>query len=251
MNLQELLHRIRRKWMKIRLQPIRVFVFHHVSKERNPLICMQEDWTQLDQFKRNIENQQRQYTFISLETACDKLQHDLFRMRKYAVITTDDGFASVLSVMPWLEEKHIPLTLFVNTRYMDGDKLKPVHEKWLRELAPNVDSKTIAKQMYLSREQIWSLTSPLIEIGLHGHEHLNAKQTSESQFEADIDTCIAKLQEHPRFIRAFAYPWGDATKESLIYLKKQDIIPIVVRGGRNYIWEGSVDRECIDNTDLK
>ena len=127
-----LLNKLRWKCMKMRFRPIRVFVFHHVSDVRDPLVCQEEDWTQIDQFKQNIEKLSKQYKFISLSDACEKLQNDKFRCTNYAVLTTDDGLSSVMNVIPWLEENKIPLTLFINTRYMDGDILKPVHQKWLR-----------------------------------------------------------------------------------------------------------------------
>ena len=248
--MKELVNKIRRKWTKLRLRPIRVFCFHHVSEVRDPLVCQPDDWTQLDQFQRNIEKLQQRYTFISLTEAYDKLQHDIFRYRKYAVLTTDDGLASVLNIQPWLEERNIPLTLFVNTRYMKGDKLKPVHEKWLQELAPEVDSKTIAQKMYLTKEQIWSLNSPLVEIGLHGHNHLDVAQITETQFENDFHLCYGELHDHRRFVSAYAYPWGHATANSLTKLRQYDIIPVLVSGGENYKWNKYIDRECIDDKEL-
>lgn len=248
--MKELANKIWRRWVRLRLRPIRVFVFHHVSDERDPLVCQKEDWTQLDQFKRNIEKLRERYTFISLSEAYIKLTHDKFRLEHYAVLTTDDGLASVQNVMPWLEEKKIPLTLFVNTRYMEGDKIKPVHQKWLQTLAPDANEKEIAERMYLSKEQLWSFTSPYIEIGMHGHKHLNVQQISEAQFEADVNACREELCSHPRFIPEYAYPWGMATKESLIFLKNNRFIPVLVRGGKNYQWDGYIDRECIDNTIL-
>ena len=228
-------------------RPIRVFVFHHVSAERDILVCQKEDWTQLDQFKHNIGELQKKYHFISLSEADDKLQQDRFRWKNYAVLTTDDGLASVLNVIPWLEEKQIPLTLFVNSRYMNGNILKPIHEKWLREFAPDADTKTIAQKMYLSEKQIWALNSPLIEVGMHGHEHEDVWKMDDDDFKTDVQTCMSKLHGHPRYIPAYAYPWGHSTAESLSYLRQNEIIPVVVRGGENYTWNGIIDRKCIDN----
>ena len=45
---------IRRKWTKIRLQPIRVFCFHQVSEQFDASTMWECDWTQIEQFKRNI-----------------------------------------------------------------------------------------------------------------------------------------------------------------------------------------------------
>lgn len=248
--LNKIIHTIKRSWIRLWYKPIRVFVFHHVSAERDPLVCQEEDWTQLDQFKRNIDVLQAQYTFISLTDACYKLHHDWFRCRKYAVLTTDDGLASVLNVLPWLEEKKISITLFINTRYMEGDKLKPVHQRWLKDLAPNADVKAIAKRMYLSKDQIDELLSPYIEIGSHGHEHLNACEISELEFENNIEHCLHLLSDHPRYVSAYSYPWGKYTGSSLHYLHDHCIIPVAVDGGMNYIWKGYLSRECIDNVKL-
>lgn len=233
--------------MKMQLQPIRVFCFHHVSEVMNPLVCQEGDWIQLERFKYTILKLSEQYTFISLSDAYQKLHHDMFRCRKYAVLTCDDGLTSVMNILPWLEEKMIPITLFVNTRYMEGDKLKPIHEKWLLETHPEAEMKAIAHEMYLSKKQIWSLTSPMIEIGMHGHEHLNAQHISEAQFEEDLNICKALLHTHPRFIPAFAYPWGLATTDSKAYLLENGILPVTVMGGVNYKWKGTIDREDISN----
>lgn len=133
---------------------------------------------------------------------------------------------------------------------MERDKLKPVHLNWLTKLAPNADAKAIAHKMYLSKKQIFELSSSYIEIGLHGHEHLDVSQIKELQFEEDINICMSKLRNHPRFVSAYAFPWGRATKESMTYLHRNNIIPVVVHGGRNYNWTGAIDRECIDNKKL-
>ena len=103
--------------MKLRLQPIRVFCFHQVSDEYAPLTMWEEDWTQTELFKRNIQNlKERGYTFISLPEAYFKLKNDSFRREKYAVLTADDGFKSMLNILPWLIEQRIPVTLFVNPK---------------------------------------------------------------------------------------------------------------------------------------
>lgn len=233
--------------MRLRYKPIRIFVFHQVSEVRDPLICQEEDWTQLEQFKHNIEHLIAECTFISLSEAYDKLQHDRYRLRKYAVLTTDDGLASVMNVIPWLEEKKIPLTLFINTRYMECDKLKPIHQKWLHELEPDADGKEIAKRMYLSKEQIWSLKSPYIEIGLHGHEHLDARAVAEEEFETNVELCVNQLCSHPRYFAAYAYPWGIGTAKSRKYLINKGIVPIMVDDYVNCVWKGSLSRVSIDH----
>lgn len=230
--------------------PIRVFVFHHVSDVYDTLLCGEDDWTQTDQFKRNILSLQSRYQFISLSEACERLQHDTFRMKNYAVLTCDDGLNCQAALLPWLEERNIPITLFINTRLMEGDMLKPISIERLKKIAPDADIKAIAKRMYLSREQIFALTSPWVEIGLHGHEHLNAMQISEERFEEDCEKERTLLQSHPRYIAAYAYPWGLSTEASIRYLHSKDIMPAVVGSANNYRWSGLVNRECIDHLNI-
>lgn len=241
---------IQNKLMKLRLQPIHIFAFHHVSETLDPLVCQEGDWTQMEQFKRNIEKLQTQYKFISLMEAYDKLCHDTLRLSHYAVLTTDDGLASVLNIIPWLEEKKIPLTLFINTRYMEGDVLKPIHQLWLREIDPDADEKAIARRMYLSKSQLFALTSKYIEVGMHGHRHIYIPAATEAQFEDELNTCMQIIQEHPRFIPAYAYPWGDETEDSLHYMAENGIIPVVLNALGNYKYDKYIDRECIDNMEL-
>ena len=242
--------RLKHKLLKLRYRPLRVFVFHHVSDVRDSLICEEGDWTQTEQFMHNIQSLQKKYKFISLSQAIAMLKNDKFRFTDYAVLTTDDGFASVSNLIPWLEEMHIPLTLFINSRYMKGDIIKPAHEKRLLNCINNVDIKSLAKRMYLNETQIWSFLSPNIEIGLHGHEHVDARTISEQSFEKDFLQCLEKLQSHPRYIPAYAYPWGRDTLSSITFLQENGIVPVLVDGGENCIWEGYISRDCIDNKKL-
>ena len=94
------LHKIGLYVMRWFLRPIHIYVFHNVSDVHDELLCGIDDWTQTEQFKQNIEKLEQQYTFISISEAYHKLKHDWFRFHNYAVLTTDDGLASVLNVIP-------------------------------------------------------------------------------------------------------------------------------------------------------
>ena len=108
--------------MKLRLQPIRVYCFHHVSDAYDTSYMWEEDWLNTDALKTFILGlQQNGYTFISLSEAHAKLTNDIYRNRKYAVLTADDGFKTLLNIVPWLIEQQIPITLFMNPRYITDD----------------------------------------------------------------------------------------------------------------------------------
>ena len=128
MNLIRFCTKIRNRLFQRLYSPIRIFVFHHVSDIRNPLISAEQDWTESQTFYDNLSKIQKKYEFISLEAAILLLNRYWPRNKRYAVLTTDDGLQSILHVWPWLEKHSIPLTCFVNAKYLDGVSFKALDE---------------------------------------------------------------------------------------------------------------------------
>ncbi|MCR5050547.1 MAG: polysaccharide deacetylase family protein [Paludibacteraceae bacterium] len=215
--------------MKLRLQPIRVFCLNHVTKEFDPATMYECDWMQIDEFKNKVMSlQQSGVEFISLTEAHDKLQHDCFRRKKYAVITFDDGYASLKEILPWLEEQHIPAALFVNGKYLDGKSYR-----------------NNPQEKYLTKEELFTLVSPLLEIGSHGWEHTDASQMAQSDFDHSINRNVDILSTHPRYIPFHAYTWGNRNDSSNQILRNHSIIPILVDGEKNYINQTHIHRELL------
>ena len=223
----ELYHMIRRKWMKLRLQPIRVFCLHHVCEQFDSDVMYACDWMALDEFKQKINVLRNQgYQFISLTDAYEYLKKDWFRRKKYAVLTFDDGYKSLLEVLPWLEKQQIPATLFINGKYLDGKSYRGT-----------------LKEQYITHDELFSLTSPLIEIGHHGWEHTAATEMTEEELLESLQKNIEVLSTHPRYIPFWAYTWGQHTKSNDKCLLINGIIPVLIEGNKNYRWIGNIDRE--------
>ena len=248
--ISDLLHRmIKRKWIKIRLQPIRVFCFHHVSDVYDPLTMWECDWTQTELFKKNILSlKESGVTFISLTEAHGKLKHDWFRRKKYAVLTADDGYKSLLNILPWLEGQQIPITLFINTKYMDGQSWSTINEEQARRAKEDVDMlKDVCPTLYLNVKELKNVaTSLYVTIGMHGHEHLDATTQSLDDFVKNVRQCQDALQNLPHVIPYFAYPWGRHNEETDMILKEMNLIPVLVNGTKNYNNSGYIDRLAID-----
>lgn len=220
-------NKICRKWMKIRLQPIRVFCLHHICEHFDSDAMYACDWMALDEFKQKIISLRNQgYQFISLTDAYEHLKKDRFRYKKYAVLTFDDGYKSLLEVLPWLEEQKIPATLFINGKYLDGESYRET-----------------PKEQYLTYDELFSLTNPLIEIGHHGWEHTAATEMTEEELLESLQKNIEVLSTHPRYIPFWAYTWGQHTKSNDKCLLINGIIPVLIEGNKNYRWIGSIDRE--------
>lgn len=241
--------KIRRKLIKLRLQPIRVFCFHHVSDEYDPLTMWECDWTQTDQFKQNVlQLRERGVEFISLQEAHDKMKYNWFRYSKYAVLTADDGYKSLLNILPWLEKQHIPVTLFVNTKYLDGKSWSEINEEQARRVIQDVDmGKDVCPNLYLSKEELKRVAGmPNVTIGMHGHEHLDATQQSLAEFKMNVQLCQEALKDIPHAIPYFAYTWGRHNAETDEVLNEKGLIPVLVQGSKNYCDTKYIDRIAID-----
>ena len=228
-KLTEILTKIRRKWMKIRLQPIRVFCLHHVCATFNAESMNECDWMQIDEFKKRIICMHNSgVKFISLSEAYGKITNDKLRKAQYAVLTFDDGYASLKEILPWLEEQRIPVALFINGKYLDGKSYRKN-----------------PKEKYLTEKELFAITSPFIEIGSHGWEHTDASQMSEVEFAESIDKNIRLLSIHLRYVPFHAYTWGQHTGESNKYLLFKDIVPVYIDGQLNYNAPNVIHRQLL------
>lgn len=228
-KISTIFQKVKRKWMKIRLQPIRVFCLHHVCEcydEEWMCLC---DWMTLDNFKQKVlDMKAKGYEFISLTVAHQHLQNDCFRTKKYAVLTFDDGYKSLVEVLPWLEYKKIPAVLFINGKYLDG---KSYREK--------------PKEQYLTQDELFSITSPFIEIGHHGWEHTAVTNMSNKELLLSLKRNDLKLSGHMQYIPFWAYTWGIHTEETDRVLSNKEIIPVYMNGMKNYTFEGYINRELL------
>ena len=218
MNLSIIIQKVVRKWMKIRLQPIRVFCLHHVCKQFDADSMNTGDWMELSEFQDKIRNLQSQgYQFISLSKACHHIKKDYLRYRKYAVLAFDDGYLSLNEVLPWLKTQKIPAVLFINAKYLDGKSYRK---------NPN--------EKYLTYNDLFALNHAFIEIGSHGFEHTDASIMSKEEFAMHIENNVEILHTHPCYIPFHAYTWGRHNDMTDKMLKSKHIIPVYIDGMKNY-----------------
>lgn len=228
-NIQTIFRRLQRRLLHLRLQPIRVFCFHHVSGEFDPQSMKKIDWTQIDDFKTKIlEIRQGGWDFISLSKAAQHIREDKLRFRKYAVITFDDGYSSLKEILPWLEQQRIPCTLFINGKYLDG--------KSYRE---NSDEK------YLSYSELFLLKSSLIEIASHGWSHTDICDVSDAVFQDNEKKNQELLSAHPRYISFHAYTYGHFRKSTNKILKEMNLTPVLIDGMNNYNDTNCIHRQFL------
>lgn len=211
------------------LQPIRVYCLHHVCAEFDPESMNRGDWMQTDDFKQKVQAlRQEGVEFISMKDAYRHICEDNVRCKKYAVLTFDDGYASLKEILPWMEEQKIPAMLFINGRYLDGKSYRKN-----------------PKEQYLTKDELWALTSPMIEIGHHGWEHNKTTAMTDAEFVESVERNMSALHNHPNYIPFWAYTYGNHTDVSDEYLRTHGIVPIYIDGKKNYNNSTIVHRELM------
>lgn len=230
---ENMCRRMKRKLQHLLLRPIRVFVFHQTSAEFDASTMWSCDWTEISAFKNRILSLRKDYTFISLQDATYHLENDKIRSSRYAVLTADDGWKSVLNILPWLSEHNIPLTLFLNPCYLDG-----VHKQ-------ERDTEQL-----LTYDEIREILSryPGVSIASHGWDHKKCLEMSDWDFEENIEKANNILIQFKGFIPFYAFTFGAHTPNQVEILHHHHLIPVLVDGMQNYAGTEVIHRECIDNS---
>lgn len=234
-KIRRMLNKVGRRFKKERLRPISVFLFHQVSDTFDSSTMKLGDWTETGQFKHNIEVLEKKYRFISLEKAYGRMRKDVFRFRRYAVLTSDDGWASLNNVLPWLAEQGIPVTLFLNPGYFDGAHFR--------------DKDT---EKYLLAKDIEDICNkyPNVSFGMHGWEHIRATDQTEEVFSESVRKSFEALRGFANFIPFFAYTYGSFDKLHDRILCEQGFVPVLIDKEKNVDDISRVHRELIDGVVL-
>ena len=225
--MKTVLNKIQLTLLRMRIQPIRVFCMHHVCEKFDANSMHESDWMSLIDFENRVSSLQNQGVhFISLDEAYRHIKYDSFRFRKYAVLTFDDGYASLMEVLPWLEEHGVPCVLFINGKYLDG-----------------ISYRDNPEERYLSQNKLFQISNPLVEIGSHGWEHTDACKVKQEELEANIKKNTMVLCSHPRYIPFHAFPWGRFNDSALKLLNRERITPVLMDGMKNYTDSRFIHRE--------
>lgn len=221
---------IKRKITHFRLKPIRVYCFHQVSDTFEPDTMKECDWIETGAFKRIVMAMKKECTFVSLLGAKAHLEHDIIRTKKYVALTADDGWASLKNILPWLAEQEIPVTLFLNPCYLDGEHFRE------RDT-----------ERYLTLEDIenFAVSYKNVSVALHGWEHRDVSVLSESEFRDDIEKSMRVLKELSCVAPFYAYPWGKHSEKNDIVLGEYGFIPVLMDGVKNYSDSMVIHRESL------
>lgn len=214
------------------MKPIRVFFFHQVSDTFDADGMWECDWTQTNAFKNKILDLKEKYTFISLEEAYGHIANDRIRWKNYAVLTADDGWASMKSIISWLAEQNTPVTLFLNPLYLDGKHFQK------RET-----------ERFLTKDEVVDMVAkyePYITIASHGWSHDDCSKMTEESFRDSVEQSEAFLGTMKGKVPFYAFTYGKYDASQVDFLRSQSLVPVMANGMKNYCDVSCIHRECID-----
>ncbi|OGH13858.1 MAG: hypothetical protein A2687_04830 [Candidatus Levybacteria bacterium RIFCSPHIGHO2_01_FULL_38_26] len=120
------------------------------------------------------------------------------------VLTIDDGYASVMDILPLTRKHSIPVLLFVLSNPKNANRKELDHRGKL-----------------LSWDQIKYLHSQGVSIGCHSATHANFNKLSRIELEQEIVDSKKILEKRLGFpIKFFAYPKGIYNKSAIELVKK-------------------------------
>ena len=244
-RMRELVDKIRRKWKRMRLQPIRVYVVHNVSAEYSTKQGPKADWMSVEDFRHSICELKKQSTFISIDEAIWHLKNDRIRLKDYVVLTADDGYKSVYNQLPWLIENKVPITLFINPKYLEGKSYSAHIWEFVHAHHPEITEEEFVKGRYMTGEELASITSPLVTIGSHGYDHTDNGKMSESEFREYMEMAIKGIEKYHVFTPYHAYPWGNYSETSDKVLGEMGICPLRADGRYNEEDSSQLHREFL------
>lgn len=240
-----LLKKIQRFLLRTRLRPIHVYCFHQVGDVYDPTKSFECDWIEIKQFKHILDTLSRRFTFISLSEAYSHLSKDRIRLKNYAVLTCDDGYKSVLNVLPFIKEKGIPITLFVNANYLDGTHYIPELYYQAVSFSPNIEEQEFVNSLYLSLDELENMDPKWVSIGNHGWEHNVVSKLSPRDFEKQLDDSTSIIKRLSSFTPFYAYTYGRHSTVTDMILHDSGYIPVLMDGMVNINETKCIHRELL------
>ncbi|WP_372753282.1 polysaccharide deacetylase family protein [Mariniflexile sp.] len=167
-----------------------ILMYHHVCKDQkhSKSLTIAAD-TLEEQFKYLVDNNYKTIHFSELKTYSKSKPLP----SKMVIITFDDVYVSQLELAyPLLIKYKLKASFFIPFKYVDG-----------------VDSWNTNEEKIMSVNQLNSMNSDVIELGLHSFHHKKYNELSISEIEADFEASEDFISKNKLPIQpVLAYPYG-------------------------------------------
>jgi len=172
-------------------------MYHNVSHSESESIGLTISKESLEaQFKYLSDNNYKTYHFSELE----RLKQSKSLSKKAVIITFDDVYASQLKfAYPLLIKYNLKASFFIPFAYVNG-----------------LDDWNTAKEPIMSVEQLQSLDSQIVELGLHSFAHQNYTKLTPDEVQNDFEESQEFVNQNKLNVHnILAYPYGKYPKKKL------------------------------------
>ena len=176
-----------------------IFLYHDVSNSDSPQYSEHYS-TKISAFHNHIEFFSKHFKFVSLD---EIISADHGEQERLAAITFDDGFLSVKTeILPYLKERGIPFTVFLNTSAVKTNSLK--YKTGNASIERSYETK-----VYLDENDVWEISEQGVLIGSHTANHKVLSECAAAELGEEISDAKHYLETLVKYkIKHLALPFG-------------------------------------------
>jgi peptidoglycan/xylan/chitin deacetylase (PgdA/CDA1 family) len=165
-----------------------------------------------ESFEEHMEFFSRRYSLAHLDSLREHYENGIRLPRDALFITFDDGWRSNYALLPIIDEKAIPVTIFLTTGFMGTNK-KPAPITYFHDTAfddvENLFSVETSRTM-LNNDEIKEM-SRVVNFQSHGVYHHPSTSLTPDQFRSDLLESKKSIETITgKQVYAFAYPYNRA-----------------------------------------
>jgi len=170
-----------------------ILMYHNVAQTESVGLTISKKNLEA-QFKYLSDNDYNTYHFSELEG----LKQSNSLPKKSVIITFDDVYVSQLKLAyPLLKKYNLKASFFIPFAYVGG-----------------LDDWNTAKEPIMSVEQLQSLDSSIVELGLHSYAHKNYSKITPNEVQEDFNLCREFVNSNQLNVQnILAYPYGKFPKK--------------------------------------
>ncbi|MCB0617891.1 MAG: polysaccharide deacetylase family protein [Saprospiraceae bacterium] len=198
-----------------------VLAYHAVAEDRSDRFAVQPEL-----FKAQIEALSAELRFITTQQALQIWRRQGAFDEGLALLTFDDGYEDLLSLLPFFEQVEVRSTIFIPAKWIGGSN------SW--------DRGAYSVRNHLNWEQIEELSANGHEIGSHGWDHCSLAKLGDHELEFELQHSKAALHKHlGQPISAIAYPFGRLNDKVLAMASRFYEVGFVAGRGGQTGWSNS------------
>ena len=194
---------------------INVF-YHTVSDEYLPHIHPIYAPKKIAEFEMDLDFLLRYFQPIDMQKAKEVVLDKKHLEKPSFHLSFDDGLREVYHIiMPILERKGIPATVFVNPAFVDNQALFYRHKQ---NITTDATRFLQTQSPYLTWNELKTMRQHGFSIGAHSIDHPDyAELTEEEQIRQTLQSCHEIAQHLGEPCRYFAFPFSDAGVEDSFF----------------------------------